>query len=45
MDEDDGVEGAGADVDEGGEPAEESRVSELEEGAEQDGKERRVRMC
>jgi hypothetical protein len=45
VDEDDGVEGAGADVDEGGEPAEESRVGELEERAEQDGKQRRVGVC
>ena len=39
VDEDDGVEGAGADVDEGGEPAEEGGIGELEEGAKEDGEE------
>jgi hypothetical protein len=42
VDDDDGVEGAGADVDERGEPAEEGRVGELEDGAEEDGEEGRV---
>lgn len=44
VDEDAGVEGGGAEVDEGGEPAEEGRVGELEEGAEQDGQPGRVRV-
>jgi len=42
VDEDDGVEGAGADVDKCGEPAEEGRVGKLEERAEQNGEEGRV---
>jgi hypothetical protein len=42
VDEDDGVDGAGADVDKCSEPAEEGRIGKLEERTEQNGEEGRV---